>query len=144
MIRIEMLDEHESHAGVRRKSAEQLQECVESAGGGANTHDREVCAGFDLAGPRSRSETSFRFLSSFRRHRRTGLFAEPYSCAPPTGRETTRVFVLSDVAFCDGTPVSRFVVWEGAVNRDDERRIDAGGARVKVEESWTCTTFPHS
>ena len=41
MLRIEMLHQHERHAGVEREMLEQLRERLQPAGRGADAHDRE-------------------------------------------------------------------------------------------------------
>ena len=42
MVRIEMLNQHESHARIRRQMPEQLGERFQSSGGGADSDDRKA------------------------------------------------------------------------------------------------------
>src|SRR5882762_494992 len=39
VLRVQMLNQHECHAGIGRQMAEQLRECLQSAGGGSDSDD---------------------------------------------------------------------------------------------------------
>jgi hypothetical protein len=45
MLGVEMLDEHEGHAGVRREVAEQFRDGFETAGGSSDGDDQEIRVG---------------------------------------------------------------------------------------------------
>src|SRR5208283_5156465 len=46
VTRIEVLNQHECHAGIVRQMAEQLRECLQSAGGGSYANNHGECTGF--------------------------------------------------------------------------------------------------
>ncbi len=52
VTRIEVLNQHECHAGIVRQMAEQFRECLQSASGGsyANHHGECICFGRLLSG----------------------------------------------------------------------------------------------
>ena len=45
VTRIEVLNQHECHAGIGRQMAEQLGECLQSSGGGSHANDQGECTG---------------------------------------------------------------------------------------------------
>ena len=49
MFGVEMLNEHERHARIGRELLQQLGECLETAGGRANAHNRKGGAAWELA-----------------------------------------------------------------------------------------------